>query len=75
MIFTDRNGKRRLPDILNRANAPPCKKPLYIPIENLYISPQCGFSSTHHDNDLSHDDQWRKLELVVNTALKVWGEN
>lgn len=46
----------------------------YTPIENLCISPQCGFSSTHHGNDLSHDDQWKKLELVVETALKVWGE-
>lgn len=46
----------------------------YTPIENLCVSPQCGFSSTHHGNDMSHDDQWRKLDLTVNTALKVWGE-
>ncbi len=46
----------------------------YAPIENLCVSPQCGFSSTHHGNDMSHDDQWRKLDLTVNTALKVWGE-
>lgn len=46
----------------------------YAPLENLCVSPQCGFSSTHHGNDMSHDDQWRKLDLVVNTALKVWGE-
>ncbi|GAB3169039.1 5-methyltetrahydropteroyltriglutamate--homocysteine S-methyltransferase [Telluribacter humicola] len=47
----------------------------YMPLENLCISPQCGFSSTHHGNDMSHDDQWRKIELVVNTAQKVWGES
>lgn len=46
----------------------------YMPLENMCISPQCGFSSTHHGNDLTHDDQWRKLELVVNTAIKIWGE-
>ncbi len=46
----------------------------YTPIENLCVSPQCGFSSTHHGNDMSHDDQWRKLDLTVNTALKIWGE-
>jgi 5-methyltetrahydropteroyltriglutamate--homocysteine methyltransferase len=46
----------------------------YTPIENLCVSPQCGFSSTHHGNDMSHDDQWRKLDLTVNTALNVWGE-
>ena len=47
----------------------------YMPLENMCISPQCGFSSTHHGNDLTQDDQWRKIELVVNTALKVWGES
>jgi 5-methyltetrahydropteroyltriglutamate--homocysteine methyltransferase len=46
----------------------------YIPLENMCISPQCGFSSTHHGNELSYDDQWRKLELVVNTARSIWGE-
>lgn len=45
----------------------------YMPLENMCVSPQCGFSSTHHGNDLTHDDQWRKMELVVNTAIKVWG--
>ncbi|MES2798318.1 MAG: 5-methyltetrahydropteroyltriglutamate--homocysteine S-methyltransferase [Bacteroidota bacterium] len=47
----------------------------YMPLEQLCVSPQCGFSSTHHGNDLSHDDQWRKMDLVVSTALKVWGES
>ena len=47
----------------------------YMPLDNMCVSPQCGFSSTHHGNDLTHDDQWRKLELVVNTARKVWGES
>ncbi len=46
----------------------------YMPLDNMCISPQCGFSSTHHGNELSHDEQWRKLELVVNTARSVWGE-
>ncbi len=46
----------------------------YTLLENLCVSPQCGFSSTHHGNDLTHDDQWKKLELVVNTAMKMWGE-
>jgi 5-methyltetrahydropteroyltriglutamate--homocysteine methyltransferase len=47
----------------------------YMPLEQMCVSPQCGFSSTHHGNDLTHDDQWRKMELVVNTAIKVWGES
>jgi len=45
----------------------------YVPIENLAISPQCGFASIAAGNLLSADDQRRKLELVVETARKVWG--
>jgi 5-methyltetrahydropteroyltriglutamate--homocysteine methyltransferase len=45
----------------------------YVPIENLAISPQCGFASTMLGNLLTWDDQQRKLELVVETARKVWG--
>ena len=44
------------------------------PIEQLCISPQCGFSSTVHGNDISFDDQWRKLELCVEVAHEVWGD-
>jgi 5-methyltetrahydropteroyltriglutamate--homocysteine methyltransferase len=44
----------------------------YVPLENLCLSPQCGFSSTHHGNRLSQDEQWRKLERVVETAKEVW---
>jgi 5-methyltetrahydropteroyltriglutamate--homocysteine methyltransferase len=45
----------------------------YVPLENLAISPQCGFASVAEGNLISSDDQWRKLELVVETARKVWG--
>jgi 5-methyltetrahydropteroyltriglutamate--homocysteine methyltransferase len=44
----------------------------YIPLENLCLSPQCGFASTHHGNKLTQDEQWRKLERVVETAKEVW---
>ena len=43
-----------------------------VPLEQLALSPQCGFSSTHHGNALSQDDQWRKLERVVEVAAEVW---
>jgi methionine synthase II (cobalamin-independent) len=43
-------------------------------LEDLCISPQCGFASTHHGNLLTEDEQWRKLELVVETARETWGE-
>ena len=45
----------------------------FVPLEDLCLSPQCGFSSTHHGNALSQDDQWRKLERVVEVASEVWG--
>jgi len=44
----------------------------YVPLENLCLSPQCGFSSTHHGNSLSEDEQWRKLERIVEVAREVW---
>ena len=45
----------------------------YVPIENLAISPQCGFASTALGNLLTWDDMRRKLELIVETARAVWG--
>jgi 5-methyltetrahydropteroyltriglutamate--homocysteine methyltransferase len=45
----------------------------YVPLEDLAISTQCGFASVAAGNLLTVDEQWRKLELVVNTARKVWG--
>jgi len=46
---------------------------LYLPLENMAVSPQCGFSSTHHGNDMTQDQQWRKMELVIKVARLVWG--
>ena len=45
----------------------------FVPLENLCLSPQCGFASTHHGNLLSFEEQWRKLERVVEVAREVWG--
>jgi 5-methyltetrahydropteroyltriglutamate--homocysteine methyltransferase len=44
----------------------------YVPVENLAISPQCGFASVAAGNLLSSEDQWRKLQLVVKVARKIW---
>jgi 5-methyltetrahydropteroyltriglutamate--homocysteine methyltransferase len=45
----------------------------YVPLENLALSPQCGFASGAAGNLITADDQRRKLELVVSTAQQVWG--
>ena len=44
----------------------------YMPLENMCISPQCGFSSTHHGNSLTHTQQWKKFEKLVKTANTIW---
>jgi 5-methyltetrahydropteroyltriglutamate--homocysteine methyltransferase len=46
----------------------------FVDLDQLGIAPQCGFSSTEHGNSITEDDQKRKLELVVQTALAIWGE-
>ena len=45
----------------------------YVPLDQLALSHQCGFSSTAHGNLLSEEDQWRKLERTVEVASEVWG--
>lgn len=45
----------------------------YVPLENLALSPQCGFASTAEGNLITEDTQWAKLRLVVDTARRVWG--
>ena len=45
----------------------------YMPIENLALCPQCGFSTISSGHPLTWDDQRRKLDLLVDTARKVWG--
>jgi 5-methyltetrahydropteroyltriglutamate--homocysteine methyltransferase len=46
----------------------------YAPLSQLALSPQCGFSSTVHGNNIAVEDQRNKLRLVVETAQEVWGD-
>ncbi|GAA5415716.1 5-methyltetrahydropteroyltriglutamate--homocysteine methyltransferase [Paraliobacillus ryukyuensis] len=46
----------------------------YVPLNQLCLSPQCGFASTHHGNKLTEEDQWNKLKFIVETAKEIWGE-
>ena len=45
----------------------------YIPLDRLYLSPQCGFASCEIGNKLTEDEQWAKLALVKEIAEEVWG--
>ena len=44
----------------------------YFPLDNLCVSPQCGFASTEEGNELTEQEQWDKIDLVVKTAQKIW---
>ena len=44
-----------------------------VPLDQLGVSPQCGFSSTHHGNNLTVEQEKAKLKLCIDTAREVWG--
>jgi 5-methyltetrahydropteroyltriglutamate--homocysteine methyltransferase len=46
----------------------------HVDLEQLCLSPQCGFSSTVEGNAITEEQEWAKLRLVVETAAEVWGE-
>ncbi|MGX7112599.1 5-methyltetrahydropteroyltriglutamate--homocysteine S-methyltransferase [Gemella cuniculi] len=46
----------------------------YIPLENIYLSTQCGFASTEEGNILTEEDQWKKIKLISEIVNEVWGE-
>jgi 5-methyltetrahydropteroyltriglutamate--homocysteine methyltransferase len=69
-LVTTKSGALESPDTLKRRIDAAAR---HVPLENLCLSPQCGFASTHHGNALTEDEQWRKLERVVEVARQVWG--
>ena len=69
-LITTKVGELESQDVLRRRIEEAAK---YVPLENLSLSPQCGFASVDQGNLISWDDQKRKLALVVETARKVWG--
>jgi len=69
-LVTTKSGALESKDALRRRIDEAAK---HVPLERLALSPQCGFASTHHGNTLTEDEQWRKLERVVEVARDVWG--
>jgi 5-methyltetrahydropteroyltriglutamate--homocysteine methyltransferase len=69
-LVTTKSGELEAPDVLLRRIDEASR---YVPVENLALSPQCGFASTMAGNPLTVDEERRKLELVVSTARRVWG--
>ncbi len=69
-LVTTKRGELERKDDLKRRIEDAAR---FIDIEQLCLSPQCGFSSTKEGNDLSQRQQWDKLALIVETAQEVWG--
>ena len=69
-LITTKTSRVETPDELKRRIEEAAR---FVPLEQLALSPQCGFSSDMAGNLLSEDDQWRKLDVMLETAAQVWG--
>ena len=70
-IVTSKSGALESVDYLRRRIADAAR---FVDLDQLCLSPQCGFASTEEGNSLTEDEQWAKLERIVEVAEKVWGE-
>jgi 5-methyltetrahydropteroyltriglutamate--homocysteine methyltransferase len=70
-LLTTKRGALENKDDLKRRIDEAAK---YVPLDQLCLSPQCGFSSTSEGNALTMDQQFQKLQLVVETAREIWHE-
>lgn len=68
LITTKKPQLEKSDDVVRRIN----EAAKHFPIENMAVSPQCGFASTAEGNLLTEEEQWAKLKLVMNTARRVW---
>src|SRR5665213_3631768 len=69
-LVTTKTGQLESKDALKRRIDEASK---YISLDQLCLSPQCGFASTEEGNTLAEDEQWAKLRMIVELAEEVWG--
>jgi 5-methyltetrahydropteroyltriglutamate--homocysteine methyltransferase len=69
-LVTSKSGRLESKDELKRRIEQAAK---FVPLEQLCLSPQCGFASTEEGNILAEDEQWAKLKMIVEIAKDVWG--
>jgi 5-methyltetrahydropteroyltriglutamate--homocysteine methyltransferase len=69
LVTTKRGALENKDDIKRRIE----QAAKYAPLDQLCLSPQCGFASTEEGNILAEDEQWAKLKFVVDVAKEVWG--
>jgi 5-methyltetrahydropteroyltriglutamate--homocysteine methyltransferase len=70
-LVTSKSGKLESKDELKRRIDEAAK---FVPLDQLCLSPQCGFASTEEGNILTEDEQWAKLARIVEVAEEVWGQ-
>ena len=68
-LVTSKSGKLEKKDDIKRRIDQATK---YVAIDQLCLSPQCGFASTEEGNILAEDEQWAKLAMIVEVADEVW---
>jgi 5-methyltetrahydropteroyltriglutamate--homocysteine methyltransferase len=69
-LVTSKSGALETKDELKRRIEEAAK---FVPLEQICLSPQCGFASTEEGNILTEDQQWAKLRMIVELADEVWG--
>ncbi len=69
-LVTSKTGRLESKDELKRRIEQAAK---FVPLEQLCLSPQCGFASAEEGNVLAEDEQWAKLRMIVELAQEVWG--
>ena len=70
-VFTSKNGELEDKEAI-KARIKEATQ--YVPLEQICLSTQCGFASTHHGNKLTEQQQWDKLKFIVETAKEIWNE-
>jgi len=69
-LVTTKTGQLESKDTIKRRIDEAAK---FVPLDQLALSPQCGFASTEEGNTLTEDEQWAKLRMIVEVADEVWG--
>ena len=69
-LVTTKSGRLESKDDIKRRIEQAAK---FVPLDQLCLSPQCGFASTEEGNILAEDEQWAKLKMIVEVAEEVWG--
>jgi 5-methyltetrahydropteroyltriglutamate--homocysteine methyltransferase len=70
-VITSKTGQLENKDDIKRRLEEASK---FVPLDQLAVSPQCGFASTEEGNILTEEEQWAKLRLAVDVAKEVWGK-